>query len=321
MDTTLRPATKSPFRALLVFGACFLVLFVLAATVAEQLVGRTGAETAFQKLFIAQGRQVDWLVLGASHALPLDYGDVPARLQRDTGQSMMVLAEIGAGPLYNRFVFEQALHDLDTKHLVYVVDSFAFGGAEWNEARITDRALLRRTPLRLSTARILRDLSFRNGVDPRGLLDYLTGFSKLNPVERFPQGGWRGAADFDRHFRPSRHAVAARISYLYPSGAPETQVVERYLDTLDGLFDLADAAGIDVMVVKLPVPEVFRDSLPNEEAFDAAMRRRTTLRGIPFHDLSEVIGDPAFFFDTDHLNRNGVEALYRDHLRALLTPE
>ena len=321
MDTALRPSTRSPVRTLLAFAGIFLVLYVAAAAIAERTVGRAGTESAFQKLFSAKGKEVDWLVLGASHALPLDYGGVPARFQEDTGESMMVLAEIGAGPLYNRFVFEQALHDLDANHLIYVVDSFAFSAKDWNEDRIRDRTLLRRTPLRASTARILAELSLRHGADPRGLLDYLTGFSKLNPVNRFPQEGWRGAADFDRRFRPSRHAVSARMAYLYPDGAPKAETVDRYLDTLEGIFDLADAAGVEFMVVKLPVPKVFRDSLPKEDAFDANLRARLTASGIPFHDLSAAIEDPSNYFDTDHLNRAGVETLYHDHLLALIAPE
>ncbi|MDQ2088923.1 hypothetical protein [Marimonas arenosa] len=321
MDTSLRPATKTPVRSLLAFAGVFLVLYVFAVVIAERSVGRAGTETAFQKLLAARGARVDWLVLGASHALPLDYGDVPARLQQDTGQSMMVLAETGAGPLYNRFVLEQALLDLDVKHLVYVIDSFAFGDEEWNQARISDRALLRQTPLRLSTARILADLSFRYEAGLKGLLDYLTGFSKLNPVNRFPQEGWRGAANFDRRFRPSRHAVAARISYLYPEGALRADIVEYYLDTLDRLFDLAIAEGVKVMVIKLPVPNAFLDALPDEAGFDASLRARLNSRGIPLHDLSQVLRDPALYFDTDHLNRDGVETLYRDHLRDLIAPE
>lgn len=319
MDTALRPATTSPVRTVLIFAGCFLLLFASAVAIAERTVGRAGTDSAFQKLFAAQGTKVDWLVLGASHALPLNYGDVPARLQQDTGQSMLVLAEIGAGPLYNRFVFDQALRDLDIKHLIYVIDSFAFFDKEWNETRMTDRALLRRTPLRLSTARILTHLSLENLIDPRGLLDYLTGFSKLNPVERFPQDGWQGAANFDRQFRPSRHATAARMAYLYPHGVQDIEMMKHYLDTLDGLFDVAKTAGIDVVVVKLPIPDDFRASLPAENAFDAVLRDRLASRGVAFHDLSQEIGNPSFYFDTDHLNANGVDALYRDHLLALLS--
>lgn len=321
MDPTPRPARKLPLRTIGAFIGLFLALYAAAFAIAERTVARGEADTAFQKLLAARGERADWVVLGASHALPLGFGDVPGRLEADTGQTMMILAEIGAGPLYNRFVFEQALKDLEVKHLLYAVDSFGFGSEDWNEARLGDRKLLRQMPLRLSTASALGAFVLEGHAGPRGLLDYLTGFSKLNPVDRFPQEGWRGAEDFDRSFRPSRHAVSARISYLYPHGAPDRATVGHYLDILDGLFDSAEAAGVRVVVVKLPIPEAFRKALPGEESFDRLLRDRLASRGIPFHDLSETVDDPSLYFDTDHLNRRGVDLLYRDHLLGVLAPD
>lgn len=318
MDTAFRPSTRAPLRSLLVFAAVFALLYGLALATAERVVARGETETALQKLLAARGQHVDWLVLGASHALPLDYGDVPQRLRDETGQTMLVAAEIGAGPLYNRAVFEQALEDLSIGRMIYVVDAFAFGSREWNEARLSDRGLLRRTPLRLSTARILASTALRHRLDPRGLIDYLSGFSKLNPADRFPQAGWRGAETFDRRFRPSRHAVSARIDYLYPDGAPLAEDLGRYLGMLDDMIARAATAGIEVLVIKPPLPEAFGDSLPEEATFDAALRARLARRGVEFLDLSAAIPGAENYFDTDHLNRAGVDTLYRDYLRPRL---
>ncbi len=113
----------------------------------------------------------------------------------------------------------------------------------------------------------------------------------------------------------------ARIAYLYPNGAIRAETVDHYLDSLEALFDLAGAAGVEVLVIKPPVPKTFRDSLPGEAAFDAALRERLTSRGIVLHDLSKAIEDTAFYFDTDHLNVDGVDAFYRDHMLALIAPK
>jgi len=320
MDIANRPVQPFPRRLIAGFTACFLALYVAAAGVAEVAVARKGEDTAFQKLLALKGQQVDWVVLGASHALPLAFGDVPGRLQAESDQSMVILAEVGAGPLYNRFVFQQALHDIAPRRLLYVVDTFAFTSPDWNEARISDRKLLRKTPLRLSTARNMAQISARYGTDPAGLADYLTGFSKLNPPDRFPQAGWGGAADFDRKVRLSRHAVQGRIDYLYPE-PPRVNTISRYLDVLTTLFDVAQARGMEVIVVKLPLPDAFRAALPDEAGFDRLLRDGLKPRGIPYHDLSETLTDPRYFFDTDHLNRPGVAALYDGYLRKILAPE
>jgi hypothetical protein len=318
MVAAVRPTRGSQVRPLLAFLGIFVALYAVAVVVAEATVARDGMDSPFQKLLAARGEDVDWVVVGASHALPLAYGDVPGRLEADTGQTMMVLAEVGSGPLYNLFVVEQAIRDLKVRHILYIVDAFAFADAAWNEERLSDRTLLRRTPLRLSTAAILARLTAAYGADPRGLADYLTGFSKLNPPDRFPQEGWRGAQDFDRRFRPSRHSVASRAAYLYPEGPPDAATVARYLNVLEALLDRAKAAGIEVHLVRLPIPDVMREALPDGTDFDWALKERLADRGAVFHDLGTVLGEPSLYFDTDHLNREGVDALYRDHLLAIL---
>jgi len=317
MDIADRPVQSFPRRLIVGFLALWGMLYIAAVCVAEVTVARVGQGTAFQKLLSLKGQEVDWVVLGASHALPLVYGDVPERHRADTAQSMAVLAEVGAGPLYNSFVFQQALEDIRPKRLLYVVDSFAFASPSWNEARISDRKLLRKTPLRASTAMSMARITVRHKASPTGLADYLTGFSKLNPPDRFPQAGWRGAADFDRTARISRHAVQSRIGYLYPE-PPHADDTARYLDILDALFDMAQAADIEIVVVKLPMPDAFRTALPDEAAFDQALRARLAPRGIVFHDLSADVSDPGYFFDTDHLNRSGVDALYSNFLHEIL---
>lgn len=309
-----RPAS---LRRIAGFLGVFLALYALAAVIAEWMVARGDTETAFQKLLSARGAQVDWLVLGASHALPLEYGDVPGRLEADAGQSMKVLAEIGAGPLYNRFVLDQALRDLEARQILLVLDDFAFHAAQWNEDRVADRSLLRQTPYRLTTARGMAGMVLRDGVDPRALLDYLTGFSKLNPPQLFPEEGWRGEADFERSFRPSRHAVESRVDYLYPEGQDPARAA-RYLDALEALIATAQAHGLEVTVIKPPLPEIFRDALPDHGDFERVLRDLLELRDVSLHDFEDALGDPGHFFDTDHLNAAGVEAFYDDHLFDLL---
>lgn len=307
-------------RRLAGFVLVFVLLYAGAAIWAEITVARSGQETAFQRLLQARGETYDWVVLGASHALPLDYGGVPERLQADTGQSAIVLADTGAGPVFNRFVFDQALEDIKVKNLLYIVDSFAFASSDWNQDRIADRKLLRKTPLRASTASLMLSYVVQDDVDPRGLIDYLTGFSKLNDPARFSAQDWRGAENFDRKARPSRYAVQQRIEYLYPQDRADPGMVEKYLGALDALFRTAQAEGIRVLVVKMPLTDAFRKALPDEASFDQALKARTAPLGIDYLDFSEVLPDASLYFDTDHLNRQGVERFYTGYLRDALAP-
>ncbi len=317
MESLRRTPPIPPVAAILGFLGLFAALYAIAAGVAEFRVGRAGEESAFQRLLAAQGTHYDWIVLGASHALPLAFGGIPDRLESDTGQSMIVLAEVGAGPLYSDLVLRQAQTDLRPRRLLYVVDSFAFRSPRWNEDRIADRKLLRKTPLRLSTLAMMGDMVLSQGVPASALMDYLAAFSKLNPPDRFPREDWRGVEDFERKFRPSRHATAARIEYLYPD-ANSAGATGRYLDVFSSMIARAEAAGIVVVVVKLPVPEAFRAALPDESAFDAVLRARLDALDVPLHDLSAALDEPGLYFDPDHLNREGVDRLYREYLKPIL---
>ncbi len=311
---------RRQLRRLAGFVLVFVLLYIGAAIRAEFKVGRKGDETAFQRLLDARGESFDWVILGASHALPLSYGAVPERLEADSGQSALILADTGAGPVFNRFVFEQAREDVHTKNLLYIIDSFAFGSSEWNEDRIVDRKLLRKTPLRTSTASLMLEYTFREGVDPRGLIDYLACFSKLNDPARFSTQDWRGEENFERKSRPSRHAVTQRINYLFPRDQIDEAVIGRYLDSLEALFTTAQATGIRVVVIKMPMTDAFRQALPYEKAFDEALNARIAPLDIDYRDFSAVLPDASLYFDTDHLNRPGVEAFYTEYLRDVLAP-
>lgn len=317
MITEAKADRPAGWRGAALFVALFVALYAALAVVAEHRIGRGAQDSAFQKLLAARGTEADWIVLGASHALPLAYGDVPARHAEKTGERMQVLAELGAGPVYAEFMARQALRDLRVRRVLYILDPFAFQSGEWNAARIEDRGLLRSTPLRASTARLMAEMVARRGVDARALVDYLTAFSKLNDPRRFDRDGWEGAAAFDRVARPSRHAVATRVDYLYPDGSGLAQS-RPAIAAFEALLDDLGAADVEIVAVRLPLPAHFRQALPPNRDLMDELRRIMAERGAIFHDLSAALDEPTLYFDTDHLNRNGVDRLYQEHLGAIL---
>jgi hypothetical protein len=299
-------------KSALLFTAIGLLLYAGVYAAAERLLYRSGRSNPFFKIATAREGTFDWVILGASHAMPLDFGDVNAQLERDLNLRILNLASPGTGPLYNRFVLEGFLRQHRGRNLLYVLDSFAFYSRAWNQDRFADAKLLRRTPLECATARRLWDYARREGVDARAVLDYLSGFSKVNNPERFQRDVWEGEAQFDRVYRPSAAAVTKRIAYLYPEKT-SPQALARHVAELSSLVALAQREGMRVVAIKMPVPPAFRSQLPEEGAFDAAVGRALAARDVPLHDFSATMGEPRSYFDTDHLNRAGLkEFLARD---------
>ena len=302
----------------LLFVAIGLVLYAGVYYAAEQLMYRTGKSNPFYKLATTEPPAVDWVILGASHAMPLDFSDFNAFMKRETGLEILNLASPGTGPLYNRFVFEQFLSKRSTSGVLYVLDSFAFQSRAWNEDRFADVKLVRRTPFDPAIARRLWSYSRSEGVDVRALLDYLSGFSKLNNRERFQRDIWEGESQFDRVYRPSATATAKRIAYLYPT-ASDDAVLVHYLREFSDLIALARQHGARVVVIKMPVPAQFRSQLPGEAAFDLAVTRLLATDQIPLNDFSQTVNEPRFYFDTDHLNRAGMTEFFNQNLKSILT--
>jgi hypothetical protein len=311
---------RSLLRPALAFVAIGLALYAALWTGAEALLMRQGHDHALFKIARLQEREVDWLVLGASHAMPLDFDGVNDGLQRASGRRIAQLAAPGAGPLYNRFIFERFGERHRARHLLYVVDAFAFHSRTWNEDRFVDAKLLRRTPWRAATAAALARYVCDEGVDFRALLDYTSGFSKLNSRERFERDVWEGAAQFERSARTSRSATAKRIAYLYPQG-PDAIARARYLAVLASLLAQAKAQGTDIVVLKMPLPRDFKRAQREEAEFDAALAATTAAVGARFVDASDMIPDAASYFDTDHLNRRGLTAFIDTTLLPLLRGE
>ena len=301
----------------LVFIAIGLALYAGVYYAAERIMQHTGRSNPFFKIGTVQQSEFDWVILGASHAMPLDFADFNAQMQAETGLRILNLAAPGTGPLYNRFVLEHFLRTHRTRNVLYVADAFAFYSRTWNEERFADAKLLRRTPFDPAIAVRLWDYASREGVSPRAALDYVAGFSKINNRERFERDIWEGETQFDRVYRPSASAVKKRIAYLYPDKTAAV-ALGRYLEALAGVAATARSAGANLVVIKMPVPSPYRGELPDEAAFDAAIARLLADRAIPFHDFSPAMEEPRFYFDSDHLNRPGLTQFFARHLKAVL---
>jgi hypothetical protein len=202
--------------------------------------------------------------------------------------------------------------------LLYVIDSFAFYSSDWNEGRFADVKLMRRTPLKRSIAVELFGYIRDEGVDPRAGVDYVTGFSKINNRDRFEPDVWEGELQFERVYRPSAAATRARIAYLFPQTNARTTLV-RYLASFAKLIQIAQTGGMCVTAIKMPIPTPFRRQLPGEAGFDAEISALLASYGVRFRDFSYELDDSRFYFDTDHLNRAGLENFLDRHLKQLLT--
>lgn len=314
---TNRVKNASFLTTAILFSGIGILLYSLVFFLTERLVYKTGDSNPFFKIAASENAAYNWVVFGASHAMPLGFDDFNEKMENDTGLAILNLATPGAGPLYNLFVFEHFLRTHRTRNILFVVDSFGFTSRQWNEERIADPGLLSRTPLKLSMISELFRYCVENDVTPLAFLDYVTGFSKLNNRDRFKPDVWEGEAKFGRVFRLSGAAEKKRVDYLYADleNAPVNR--KRYLEIFSRFLELAEGNNIRVVVIKMPVPARFYAQLPGEASFNEALQQLLANHRVKFHDYSLSMDDARFYFDTDHLNRTGVTQFFDDYLKAL----
>lgn len=248
--------------------------------------------------------QVDRVILGASHAMPLGMADMPSQIAARTGQRTLVLAAPGAGPFVLRLVAERWFADHRAGGVVIVLDAFGFADRRWNAARMADAAMLAKIPADARMARVL-GRAIGRGLAWQAWLVQVTGFARINDRARFAPPDWPPAGRFTLAFRPSAAAIRARVGFLHPGAADPAMLVQGLAD-LEAIVRLARRKGAEVVILWPPLPEEFRAALPEVPGLAAGIDGLSRRLGVPVIDHSAAIPDPRRYFDTDHLNRDGV---------------
>jgi len=292
------------------------VLYGVLYAASEQLVYRYGHRNRFFMISTATAPRYDYVILGASHAAVLDYDDMNVRLEKMAGGTVINLSVVGGGITVNRLLFD---YFLARRHraaaILYVADSFAFYSPQWNEDRLNDARLFLRAPFDATLARLL----VQNPSTRSAGLSYLAGFTKINNPNRFePDVSEDEATRFIKTYRPVGQIDRERIEYLYPASIDQRDR-QKYLAQLDRLMGDAKALGLGFLIVRPPIPERIYKVLPGESDFDKELETIAGRRGVQMHDFSHRCNDEKFFFDTDHLNRNGVLNFYENCLREALS--
>jgi hypothetical protein len=320
------PATTSPpeeegrrfARRAAVFVLVGLVLYAGLYAASEWLVGQHAFRNRFHMVQTAPHPAYDHVILGASRAAALDYRDMNARLEEMTGSRIINLSTLGGGVTVNRFLLDYFLATRRTSSIVYVLDSFAFHSPQWNEERLGAAELYLRAGWDPALAwRMLREPATR-----RAAIGYTSGFIKINNQERFaPDVPAVEGAAFDRVYRPVPQIDRQRIEYLY-AGVDESTDPGRqpYLEQFEEMILEARSRGIHFTVVRAPVPERFLQMVPGEAEFDRQLEAMLARYRVELHDLRREGNEPEHFYDSDHLNRAGVLALFENHLARLLVP-
>lgn len=294
-----------------------LALYGILYAASERLVLQHGQRSRAFMVATASDQPYDYVILGASHALPLDFGDMNRRLEQAAGARVINLGIEGGGIVPARFLLDYFLARHRTDAVVLVLDSFAYYSRQWNEDRINDPKLLLRAPLDYDLAIRLWRLPATRPL----LAGYLSGFYKINNADRTqPDISDTERTRFTRVYRTNANLDRQRLAFLYPEKV-DAALLDRYLGELEAMVRELEARKIRLVVVKTPLPGRVLGALKGEEAFDARVRAILEPRGIQVHDFTRQANEDKFFYDTDHLNKDGAGNFIDTLLGPLLKAE
>jgi len=318
MLTELHPPAVSRrmpvlWRATL-FALIGLLLYLCLYAGSEALVYHYGQRNRFFMVRTAPLQQYDYVIVGASHAVPFDFEDMNRVLEQASGTHIINLSVEGGGILPAVLMVDYFLTSHTTHNVVYFLDSFAFNSPEWNETRLADANMFLRAPLDPALVTTLWCHPWAR----ENMLDYVTGFSKINNPNRFKADVSDAEREsFHKIYRPIAYLDRQRIQYLYPS-RPDPSTVERYHDAFVAFARSLRTRGIRLIVIRPPLPQRIIRLIPSEAEFNAEILNLAQELDFPVYDFSNSMTKDEWFYDSDHLNRSGVELFAKQYLVQLL---
>lgn len=299
-----------------VFGIGLLI-YVAVYVAAEIMVHQSSLKNRLFMINTAPKTEYDYVIVGASHAMPFEFEDMNERLEQFTDASIINLSIEGGGPVPARFLTDYFIADHTPKNVLYMIDSFAFYSDQWNEVRIDDPELISRAPFDLNLLYTLWKYPSTRDLMP----GYLTGFYKINNQERFESDlSDAERSRFTRTYRTNARVDKRRMAFLYPE-SKSVDTIDKYIGELGKLASTLEERGINLVAIKTPLPQRVLETLSGEDEFDDKVRSVLGRHGFALHDFTRVANDDAFFYDTDHLNRDGVINFMDTYLGEFLRSE
>ena len=301
-------------RRAILFVLIGLLLYLCLYAASEALVYHYGQRNRFFMIGTAPLRQYDYVIVGASHAMPFDFEDMNRRLQEASGTHIINLSIEGGGVLPARLMVGYFLVAHTTRNVLYFLDSFAFQSAQWNEARLADASAFARAPFDPALVATL----WRYPWAQPNLPDYLSGFSKINNPGRFePDVTEAEAKNFHTVYRPIAYLDRQRVQYMYPT-RPDPATVQRYRDAFTDFARFLRERGIRLIVIRPPIPARFAGLIPGEAEFGTEIAEMARQQDIVFRDWSGAVAKDPLYYNSDHLNRDGVLQFAKAQLVQLL---
>lgn len=261
-------------------------------------------------LFIIQAdRYYDLLMLGASHGRVFSARNNHTAVEHALKKNFLNLSKTASGLLPEKLYLDYFYKKGNkAKQLIYILDPFVFYSDRWNERSY----FLEDEPFKID----FFILAVRNALKKEVLLNYFR--AKFTPFWVIGRKYQKVEPETEPLVDVDSEAVKKRINILYPAGNDQRSfsIRSRYFEILGSIITQAKQNGTAVTLI---FPPTLLGDLPGR---DEVKRQILDVLGkkyvFDFYDFSDVIKEPKYFMDHDHLNRNGVLFFTENFLKPIL---
>ncbi|QKG79770.1 hypothetical protein [Tenuifilum thalassicum] len=243
---------------------------------------------------------IDILFLGSSHA----YRGFDTRIFSKNGLKSFNLGSSSQTPIQTKILIDRYLDQLNPKLVIYEVypDIFSLDGVESSLDLIANGKNDFHTikmALEINSIRTYNTLIY-------GFIRELLGLNKsyIEPTHKdndtYIPGGF----------------VEKKLGFYSPQklDKKEIKINPKQLKYFNEIIDKIKSKNIEVILVYAPIPKINYKRYTNTKYFDEIMRKYST-----YYNFNEIVSlnDSLHFFDSHHLNLNGVE-IFNNKLIELL---
>ncbi|MFC2150179.1 hypothetical protein ACFLQV_01620 [Calditrichota bacterium] len=245
-------------------------------------------------------RDIDILFLGSSHA----YRGFDTRIFAEHGLTTFNLGSSNQTPVHAKILLEHHLESLNPRLVIYEVfpHGFKIEGIECTLDLIAnDRidASVIKLALKEKDIRVINTLIY-------GIYRQILGKNAryVEPVykhgNRYIKGGF----------------VEKDLEYFTGKPYPESKITlrEDQLSAFEDAIKMIEAQGGQVLLVLAPVTDDYYKTVLNWDEFDALMRGYGEYYN--FNDIMDI-EDTQFFYDSNHLNSEGVPLFNEEMIRLI----
>lgn len=254
---------------------------------------------------IPKDTNYDILMLGASHGRVLSSSHNHERLEKILSKNILNLSKTAGGVVPEKLYFSYFYtRGNSAKKVVYFLDPFVFFSKKWNEGAyfLEDEPLSPRFLLEAIRQKLDKQIIF-NYI--RSKFTYFWFISRKPSTPEIERGSLEAV---------NAEAVRKRMERLYPDGM-EGAPAAAYSEILEETIRLADEHNNKIIFILMPTQ---LGDVPGSEYLIRKLKALKESGRSEFYNLSDIMREPKFYSDHDHLNTEGVEYFTKNYLKLII---